>query len=106
MRDPMAMRPFFGYNAGKYLEHWLNVGDVEGRKMPKVFHVNWFRKSQQGKFLWPGELLIPYRYKLSRVSVGINFLKFIVPAKVYTNSVSLAEVYTREIFLLRSLAKY
>jgi len=54
MRDPMAMRPFFGYNAGQYLQHWLNVGQVPGRTMPKVFHVNWFRKSSKGQFLWPG----------------------------------------------------
>jgi len=54
MRDPMAMRPFFGYNAGKYLQHWLDVGEVEGREMPKVFHVNWFRRGSKGEFLWPG----------------------------------------------------
>jgi len=54
MRDPMAMRPFFGYNAGKYFQHWLNVGAVPGRKMPKVFHVNWFRRGSKGEFLWPG----------------------------------------------------
>ncbi|XP_065675998.1 phosphoenolpyruvate carboxykinase, cytosolic [GTP]-like [Hydra vulgaris] len=53
MRDPFAMRPFFGYNAGHYLQHWLNM-DVKGRKLPKIFHVNWFRKDLNGKFLWPG----------------------------------------------------
>lgn len=53
MNDPMAMRPFFGYNFGHYLRHWLNV-EKDGRKMPEVFHVNWFRKSKEGKFLWPG----------------------------------------------------
>lgn len=57
MHDPMAMRPFFGYNFGNYLQHWLGM---EGRsqglggRMPKIFHVNWFRKDSNGKFLWPG----------------------------------------------------
>jgi len=54
MRDPMAMRPFFGYNAGHYFQHWLNVGKVDHHKMPKVFHVNWFRRGPKGEFLWPG----------------------------------------------------
>lgn len=53
MHDPFAMRPFFGYNFGEYLQHWLSMPRA-GRKMPKIFHVNWFRKDQQGKFLWPG----------------------------------------------------
>lgn len=53
MNDPFAMRPFFGYNFGKYLDHWLSM-EKDGRHMPKVFHVNWFRKSPEGKFLWPG----------------------------------------------------
>ncbi|PAA55813.1 hypothetical protein BOX15_Mlig007627g3 [Macrostomum lignano] len=53
MHDPMAMRPFLGYNFGKYLQHWLDM-EKPGRKMPKIFHVNWFRKDQNEKFLWPG----------------------------------------------------
>uniref|UniRef100_A0A1Q3FSE7 Phosphoenolpyruvate carboxykinase [GTP] n=1 Tax=Culex tarsalis TaxID=7177 RepID=A0A1Q3FSE7_CULTA len=57
MNDPFAMRPFFGYNFGDYLRHWLSMEDRAaqvGGSMPKVFHVNWFRKDGQGKFLWPG----------------------------------------------------
>lgn len=57
MHDPMAMRPFFGYNFGKYLQHWLDMEDKckkLGGTMPKIFHVNWFRKDSNGKFLWPG----------------------------------------------------
>lgn len=53
MHDPFAMRPFFGYNFGEYLKHWLAM-PRPGRSMPKIFHVNWFRKNDQGKFLWPG----------------------------------------------------
>jgi phosphoenolpyruvate carboxykinase (GTP) len=52
-RDPMAMKPFCGYNFGDYFEHWLSFGDAAAQ-LPKVFHVNWFRKGSDGKFLWPG----------------------------------------------------
>jgi len=53
MHDPFAMRPFFGYNFGKYLDHWLSM-DKPGRHLPKIFHVNWFRKDANKKFMWPG----------------------------------------------------
>ncbi|AWV08260.1 phosphoenolpyruvate carboxykinase [Lysobacter maris] len=52
-RDPMAMKPFCGYNFADYFGHWLSF-DKTGAKLPKVFHVNWFRKGDDGKFLWPG----------------------------------------------------
>jgi phosphoenolpyruvate carboxykinase (GTP) len=52
-RDPMAMKPFCGYNFADYFAHWLTF-DRAGAKLPKVFHVNWFRKGADGKFLWPG----------------------------------------------------
>jgi len=52
-RDPMAMRPFCGYNFGDYFGHWLGFAGRSDR-LPKVFHVNWFRKDDQGRFLWPG----------------------------------------------------
>lgn len=53
MHDPFAMRPFFGYNFGHYLDHWLSFQDNKKLKLPKIFHVNWFRKGPNG-FLWPG----------------------------------------------------
>ncbi|MGP8033164.1 MAG: phosphoenolpyruvate carboxykinase (GTP) [Steroidobacteraceae bacterium] len=52
-RDPMAMQPFCGYNFGDYWQHWLNVGARLARP-PRIYHVNWFRRDAQGKFLWPG----------------------------------------------------
>jgi phosphoenolpyruvate carboxykinase (GTP) len=52
-RDPMAMKPFAGYNFADYFSHWLSF-DRPGAKLPKIFHVNWFRKGTDGKFLWPG----------------------------------------------------
>lgn len=52
MHDPFAMRPFFGYNFGKYMEHWLSM--EKHAQKPKIFHVNWFRKDENGKFIWPG----------------------------------------------------
>ncbi|MCL4146810.1 UNVERIFIED_CONTAM: hypothetical protein GTU68_052807, partial [Idotea baltica] len=54
MHDPFAMRPFFGYNFGGYLKHWLSIEKRTDKAVPKIFHVNWFRKNEKGQFIWPG----------------------------------------------------
>merc|ERR1712077_47683 len=54
MHDPFSMRPFFGYNFGDYVSHWLSLGKNKRYTMPKIFNVNWFRKSSKGGFIWPG----------------------------------------------------
>jgi phosphoenolpyruvate carboxykinase (GTP) len=54
-RDPMAMLPFIGYDAGDYFEHWLNIGkSADAAKLPRIYYVNWFRRDSDGGFLWPG----------------------------------------------------
>ena len=52
--NPMAMMPFCGYNMGKYFSHWIKMGNLLGKKAPKIFNVNWFRTDKNGSFMWPG----------------------------------------------------
>ena len=73
-RDPMAMKPFCGYNFADYWSHWLSFTD-RASKLPPIFHVNWFRKDSNGKFMWPGfgdnMRVIDWIIKRSKGEVGV-----------------------------------
>jgi phosphoenolpyruvate carboxykinase (GTP) len=84
-RDSMAMKPFCGYHYGDYFAHWLSF-DKPDMKLPKIFHVNWFRKGKDGKFLWPGfgENLRVLEWMINRVdgkARGVETPIGIVPAE-------------------------
>ena len=72
MHDPFSMRPFFGYNFGAYLQHWLDMGKRLS-KPPQFFMVNWFRKGQNGGLLWPG---FGDNIRVIQWILGINPLSF------------------------------
>ncbi|WP_437970878.1 phosphoenolpyruvate carboxykinase (GTP) [Sorangium sp. So ce260] len=105
-RDPMAMRPFCGYNMGDYFRHWIELG--QGRAaFPKIFHVNWFRQGASGKLLWPGfgENLRVLRWIHARVSgqaQGRETPVGIMPAdgELDTSGLDLNDEAMRELFAI------
>ncbi|KAF7279704.1 phosphoenolpyruvate carboxykinase [GTP]-like isoform X1 [Rhynchophorus ferrugineus] len=105
MHDPFAMRPFFGYNFGHYLQHWLSM-EQRSSNLPKIFHVNWFRKSKEGKFLWPGfgensRVLDWILRRLDNEDCATNTAVGLIPKKDALNLEGLKEtIDTDELFSL------
>jgi phosphoenolpyruvate carboxykinase (GTP) len=104
MHDPMAMRPFMGYNFGKYLQHWLDLARPP-HKAPKIFHVNWFRKGKNGKFLWPGfgdniRVLEWVMKRLDNEDIGVQSPIGILPKKGSINLEGLGDINWDELFSL------
>lgn len=78
MHDPFAMRPFFGYNAGHYLNHWLSM-EKPGRKLPKIFHVNWFRRSADVSHIFKKFLVVIFAaFHNWKVTFSFRFRFFFV----------------------------
>lgn len=103
-RDPMAMKPFCGYNFADYFAHWLSF-DVPGARLPKVFHVNWFRKDEGGKFLWPGfgENLRVLEWMIERVEGRIGAMELPIglqpqPADLNLQRVGISPEQLAELF--------
>jgi len=105
MNDPFAMRPFFGYNFGHYLSHWLSMEGRTDKPMPKIFHVNWFRKDDKGSFIWPGfgENIRVLDWILDRVNgkdVAHESAVGLVPSPGCLNINGLGDVDMNELFRL------
>jgi phosphoenolpyruvate carboxykinase (GTP) len=107
-RDPMAMRPFCGYHIGDYFQHWLDMAAPrpgQTKRMPRIFHVNWFRTDAQGRYLWPGfgDNLRVLRWMIDRVAgrakaaeSPIGYLP--APGAIDLSGLNIAENDWRELF--------
>ena len=105
MHDPFAMRPFFGYNFGDYLKHWLKLGADPKHKTPKIFHVNWFRTDDDDKFLWPGfcenvRVLDWIMKRIEDQDVAQDCAIGRIPKEGTLNLDGLGEINTKELFKL------
>ena len=107
-RDPFAMLPFIGYNVCDYLQHWLDVGAKStADKLPKIFYVNWFRKGENGKFLWPGfgENSRVLKWVVERVTGKVDAVKTAIgylPKKedLYLEGLGVSDAAMEELFHL------
>lgn len=109
-RDPMAMKPFCGYNFADYFAHWLSF-DVPGARLPKIFHVNWFRKDEDGKFLWPGfgENLRVLEWMIERVEGRVGAMELPIglqpqPADLNLQGTGISSEQLTELFSFDNLA--
>ena len=105
--DSMAMKPFCGYNMGDYFAHWLEMGEILGEKAPKIFNVNWFRRDDDGGFLWPGYgdnlrvlewILNSVEGKVDTHETAIGFVPY--PEEINTEGLSIDEVKLGELFMI------
>ena len=107
-RDPFAMLPFIGYNVCDYLQHWLDIGAKSTEdKLPKIFYVNWFRKSEDGKWLWPGfgENSRVLKWVVERVNGKVDAVKTAIgylPKKedLYLDGLNVSDAAMEELFHL------
>jgi phosphoenolpyruvate carboxykinase (GTP) len=92
--DPMAMLPFCGYHMADYWRHWINMGERGGKQMPRVFHVNWFRKNAAGHWLWPGfgENMRVLKWMVARVHGEVDAVKTPAGLVPHPESLRLAEL--------------
>jgi phosphoenolpyruvate carboxykinase (GTP) len=92
--DPMAMLPFCGYHMADYWRHWINMGERGGKQMPRVFHVNWFRKNAAGHWLWPGfgENMRVLKWMVARVHGEVDAVKTPAGLVPHPESLGLAEL--------------